>query len=86
MSRRKIKVSFGETTDSTAELTTDEFIKSAISESAWQIGEAVINGYKRTVSRIKTLDGYMYKMKGVILDSSCVEAYNSTEFIEWRDK
>jgi uncharacterized protein YijF (DUF1287 family) len=64
----------------------DELMESATKESRWQLGIAVINGAHRKVERRLNLDEYIYRMDGHILNPDCIEAWQATEYIDWRDK
>jgi hypothetical protein len=80
-----ISIKVTEVKDHNSVAVDEQTLKDAISETRWCLGVGVINGNHVDIQRKKTLVGYEYRFEGKIITAN-VECWNSTEFIEWRDK
>ena len=61
----------------------DEAMAKLVADTRWRPGIALIGEHKINCTRIKTLDGYLYKINGQNVEH--VDAFNPSECIPWRD-
>jgi menaquinone-dependent protoporphyrinogen IX oxidase len=85
MKIRKIKLSFGTTRDAESKDVDEDLIKRAVSESRWRPGIALVNERQLEVTRLKTLDEFIYSFNGHTLDNKTIDAFLPTEYMDWRD-
>lgn len=80
-----IKLSIGRGIDPEAIEVTEEFLASNIRESLWRNGTAIISNKPVACQRKQVLDEYEYRIGTTVLYNKCIEAWNATEYMEWRD-
>lgn len=61
----------------------DERMTEMLAQSRWCPGIALMSGHKVECTRLKTIDGYIYKVNGQITEHA--DAFSPSEFMAWRD-
>ncbi len=79
----KLKLSIGRTAPANSYEISDEQLEKLIAHSRWCPGIALMMGHKVQCDRIKTLEGYLYRVDGKLINEA--EAFSSSEYIPWRD-
>jgi len=82
MSFRKISMSFGTPMPEGKEVS-DECMKHIIQENRWRPGVILLNGHRLDGFRKSNLGGWTYRIGTQELAQ--VDAFNPTEYQDWRD-
>jgi hypothetical protein len=61
----------------------DEESDKLIAQSRWCPGVALMNEHKVPCDRLKTLDGYLYRVNGQLTEHA--DAFSPSEYLPWRD-
>ncbi len=83
---KRITLSIGFSKDISSSTISDDGLKKAVSETRWQKGEGVIGGRTFMLYRRAGLDGFEYRLGESVLAEGSVEAFNPTEYFDWRDE